>query len=124
TPSPFSRLLAGPPRMSCVNSRAAALAALLVIAVACGKSAPPSAQSFALPPTPVGVVTVAPARVAEAYEFAGQVQPFRRVEVRSRVDGIVVDRPFTEGSVVEKGQVLYRLDTVRYEAAYRTTLAR
>jgi membrane fusion protein (multidrug efflux system) len=46
------------------------------------------------------------------------------VEVRSRVEGIVVDRPFTEGSVVPKGQVLYKLDQVRYEAAYRTTLAR
>ena len=52
------------------------------------------------------------------------MQPFRRVEVRSRVDGIVVDRPFTEGSVVEKGQVLYKLDQVKYEAAYRSALAR
>jgi len=111
--------------MSILKTRAAAAAAaLFVIAAGCGKSTPPGAQAFTMPPTPVGVVTVAPARVAEAYEFAGQVQPFRRVEVRSRVDGIVVDRPFIEGSVVQKGQVLYRLDTVRYEAAYRTTLAR
>jgi membrane fusion protein (multidrug efflux system) len=72
----------------------------------------------------VGVVSVAPATMAQAYEFVGQVQPLRRVEVRSRVEGIVVDRPFTEGSVVPKGQVLYKLDQVRYEAAYRTTLAR
>lgn len=62
--------------------------------------------------------------MSQAYEFVGQVQPLRRVEVRSRVEGVVVDRPFTEGSVVAKGQVLYKLDQVRYEAAYRTTLAR
>jgi membrane fusion protein (multidrug efflux system) len=62
--------------------------------------------------------------VPESYEFVGQVEPFRRVEVRSRVEGIVVDRPFTEGRVAAKGQVLYRLDQVKYEAAYRSALAR
>ena len=44
--------------------------------------------------------------------------------MRSRVEGIIVERPFTEGSVVAKGQVLYRLDHVRYEAAYRSAVAR
>ena len=77
-----------------------------------------------MPPTPVGVVSVTSASVAEPYELGGQVQPFRRVEVRSRVEGIVVERPFTEGSVVSKGQVLYKLDQVKYEAAYRSALAR
>jgi len=69
-------------------------------------------------------VTVAPATIPEPYEFVGQVSPFRRVEVRSRVEGIITERPFTEGAFVAKGQVLYRLDVVRYEAAYRSTAAR
>ena len=104
------------------TKRSVALGTLLIIAAACDRSTPPPPQ--APPPTPVGVVSVAPATMSQAYEFVGQVQPLRRVEVRSRVEGIVVDRPFTEGSVVAKGQVLYKLDQVRYEAAYRTTLAR
>jgi membrane fusion protein (multidrug efflux system) len=98
------------------------LVALATLLAACAKSAPPAPPK--LPPTPVGVVNVAPATMPQAYEFVGQVQPFRRVEVRSRVDGIVIERPFVEGSFVQKGQVLYRLDQVKYEAAYRTALAR
>ena len=84
-----------------------------------GPAAPPT-----MPPAQVGIVTVQPQRIAETYEFVGEVDPFRRVEVRSRVDGIVTERPFTEGSIVKKGQVLYRLDQVRYEAAYRDAVAR
>jgi membrane fusion protein (multidrug efflux system) len=95
--------------------------ALLFGAAACEKA---PAKPFVPPPAQVGVVTVAPARIAEAYEFVGQVSPYRRVEVRSRVEGIVTDRPFTEGSFVEKGQVLYKLDVVRYDAAYRSAVAR
>lgn len=76
------------------------------------------------PPPQVGIVSVTPTTIPESYEFVGQVAPFRRVEVRSRVEGLVVDRPFTEGSVVSKGQVLYKLDQVKYDAAYRSALAR
>lgn len=105
----------------------AAVATSALISGCSKKSTPPAQQQGAAgapPPPQVGVVAVAPASVAEPYELGGQVQPFRRVEVRSRVEGIVVDRPFTEGSVVEKGQVLYKLDQVKYEAAYRSALAR
>ena len=96
-------------------------AAVLIAAVACERAAP---KAFVPPPAQVGVVSVAPTSIAESYEFVGQVAPFRRVEVRSRVEGIVVDRPFTEGSVVQKGQTLYRLDQVKYDAAHRSALAR
>ena len=93
----------------------------LILTSACKKT---EASAFVPPPAQVGVVAVAPVTIPEAFEFVGQVSPFRRVEVRSRVDGIITDRPFTEGAVVGKGQVLYRLDGVRYEAAYRSAAAR
>ena len=95
-----------------------------VLVAACSKASPPPGQQQGPPPPQVGIVSVTPTTVPESYEFGGQVQPFRRVEVRSRVDGIIVDRPFTEGSVVSKGQVLYKLDQVKYDAAYRSALAR
>jgi membrane fusion protein (multidrug efflux system) len=95
--------------------------ALSLATTACEK---PPAKPFVPPPAQVGVITIAPTTIAEAYEFVGQVAPYRRVEVRSRVEGIVTDRPFTEGSFVEKGTVLYKLDVVRYEAAYRSAVAR
>ncbi len=104
-----------------------AAASVSVVIAACSKAAaPPSQQQQAQgpPPSQVGIVTVTPRTVAESYEFSGQVQPFRRVEVRSRVEGIIIERPFTEGALVSKGQILYKLDQVKYEATYRSALAR
>ncbi|MEO8200453.1 MAG: efflux RND transporter periplasmic adaptor subunit [Gemmatimonadota bacterium] len=86
----------------------------------CKSKAPPPAP----PPTEVVVFTVGPQSIPELFEFSGEVQPFRRVEVRSRIDGILEARPFTEGSNVRPGDVLYRLERVRPEAAYQSALAR
>jgi membrane fusion protein (multidrug efflux system) len=91
-----------------------------IVAAACKKDAPPPAP----PPPEVAVVQVEPRRVPTSYEFTGEVEPYRRVEVRARVDGVIEARPFTEGSIVKPGQVLYRIDRVRPEAAYRSALAR
>ncbi|HEX4468829.1 MAG TPA: efflux RND transporter periplasmic adaptor subunit [Gemmatimonadaceae bacterium] len=107
--------------MTSLPARSAApIIVALCVAGACSKPAKP----FAPPPAQVGIVTVAPASIPEAYEFVGQVSPFRRVEVRSRVEGIVTERPFTEGTYVQKGQILYKLDVVKYDAAYRSAVAR
>jgi membrane fusion protein (multidrug efflux system) len=69
-------------------------------------------------------VVVQPQTVAESYEFPAEVEPYRSVGVRARVDGVILARPFTEGTIVTPGQVLYRLDDVRYEAAHRSAVAR
>jgi membrane fusion protein (multidrug efflux system) len=96
------------------------LAALLLLA-ACGKK---GGGPMMFPPAEVAVVTVQPAAVPETFEFPGQVEAYRRVEVRSRVEGIIEARPFAEGAMVQPGQLLYRLDKVRYEAAFRSAQAR
>jgi membrane fusion protein (multidrug efflux system) len=94
--------------------------AALLLPLACKKAPPPQAP----PPPEVGVVTVAPAAVPVAYEFSGEVQPYRRVEVRARVEGVILSRSFTEGQVVHAGQLLYRIDPVRTNAAYEGARAR
>jgi membrane fusion protein, multidrug efflux system len=94
--------------------------ATVMMAAACKKDAPPAAP----PPPEVAVVKVEPRRVPTAFDFTGEVQPYRRVEVRARIDGVIEARPFTEGAVVKPGQVLYRIDPVRPEAGYRSALAR
>ncbi|MDE3152005.1 MAG: efflux RND transporter periplasmic adaptor subunit [Gemmatimonadota bacterium] len=98
----------------------AAIAALGVSACG-GKAAPPG--GFKMPPAEVGVVTVTPHPVGVPYAFPGQVEAYRSVEVRSRVEGVIDARPFTEGSLVRRGQLLYQLDSVRYAAAYAGALA-
>ncbi|MFN8573928.1 MAG: efflux RND transporter periplasmic adaptor subunit [Gemmatimonadaceae bacterium] len=82
-----------------------------------GGGAPP-------PPPEVGVVTVAPSTVPLSYEFSAQVVPYRRVEVRPRVEGIIQQRPFTEGATVSAGQLLYRIESAKYEAAFTAAQAR
>jgi membrane fusion protein (multidrug efflux system) len=94
--------------------------AALLLAAACKKAPPPQAP----PPPEVGVVTVSPAAVPVSYDFSGEVQPYRRVEVRARVEGVILVRSFTEGQVVRAGQLLYRIDPVRTNAAFEGARAR
>jgi membrane fusion protein (multidrug efflux system) len=99
----------------------AAISLLSLLAItACGKKG----AGFAFPPAEVSVVTMVPRTVPQVFEFPGQAQAYRSVEVRSRVDGVILERPFIEGMMVRAGQVLYRLDKVRYQAAYDGALAR
>lgn len=102
--------------------RVAALGAGAVMLIAGCRGGGSARGGFPL--SEVAVVTVAPATVPETFEFPGEVTPFRRVEVRSRVEGIIEQRPFTEGAMVQPGELLYRLDKVRYEAAFRSAQAR
>lgn len=51
-------------------------------------------------------------------EFSGRIVPISRSEVRPQVDGIIVKRLFDEGSDVEQGQVLYKIDDALYKAEY------
>jgi membrane fusion protein (multidrug efflux system) len=95
-------------------------AAWLLLAGACKKAGAPPAP----PPPEVAVVTLQPQRLPTSFEFTGEVQPYQRIEVRGRVDGVIEARPFTEGTVVKPGQVLYRLDRIRPQAAYQAALAR
>jgi len=112
--------------------RGSALVATLVVSsvVACGGSGPPGGAGGAggrggFPPPPeVAVVTVEPATVPVSYEFAAAVVPYRRVEVRPRVEGIIQERSFTEGAVVAVGDLLYRIEPAKYEAAFRAAESR
>lgn len=76
-----------------------------------------------------GMAMKAPA-VAAGKVFAVDVLPGRRysarilspavVSITSRVSGEIVEAPFAEGGRVKKGDVLFRLDPVRYEAAVKS----
>jgi membrane fusion protein (multidrug efflux system) len=63
----------------------------------------------------VGFVTVHPVARALVRELPGRIAPTRIAEVRARVSGIVIERKFTQGSIVTAGDVLYRLDPAPFE---------
>jgi membrane fusion protein (multidrug efflux system) len=70
------------------------------------------------------VLTVAPETISARYEFVGEAAASRRVEVRAQVTGVIVARPYAEGTDVAKGTLLFRIDPTTYEAAYRSAQAR
>lgn len=79
------------------------------------------------PPVEVAVVTLEPTSVTMTRELPGRVAALRVSEVRARVDGIVEERLFVEGSDVKEGDELYRIEAAPYEAelaAVRANLAR
>jgi len=72
----------------------------------------------AAPPVPeVTVLPVQRSAVPLAVELPGRTAPSLLAEVRARVDGIVQERSFTEGTDVRAGQPLYRIDPAPYRAA-------
>jgi membrane fusion protein (multidrug efflux system) len=68
-------------------------------------------------PTPpkVGIVTLHPSPKPFIRELPGRIAPTRVAEVRARVAGIVVERTFQQGTDVKAGDVLYRIDPVRFQ---------
>ncbi|CAB3796869.1 putative efflux pump periplasmic linker TtgA [Paraburkholderia caffeinitolerans] len=106
-------------RVERVPFRLITFATAAVVLAACGQknSAPP-------PQTPeVGVVAVQPTSVPVVTELPGRTNAFLVAQVRARVDGIVLRREFTEGSVVKAGQRLYKIDPAPYIAALNNAKA-
>jgi membrane fusion protein, multidrug efflux system len=50
-------------------------------------------------------------------QLGGRVVAFETSEVRPQVNGLIRERNFQEGSIVHKGQPLYRIDPSLYQAA-------
>ncbi len=71
----------------------------------------------------VGVVTVAPEHVELTTELPGRTAPYLIAEIRPQVSGLIVKRLFIEGSDVQAGQVLYRIDPAPFQAAYDSAVA-
>lgn len=69
---------------------------------------------------PLSVVGVATVTEVESYDMRripGLLSSPARVALLPRVAGELLELGFTEGALVKEGQVLYRLDPLRYEAA-------
>ena len=92
----------------------------LVGAVGCGES-----QQQAEAPAPVDVtVVITEARDTPVVaEFVAKTASSRRVEIRSRVEGFLEERLYTEGSLVEPGQPLFQMDRKPFEAQLQAAKA-
>ena len=73
------------------------------------------AQQMPAPTVAVGEVITTQSAISRRY--TGRLTSPASVELVARVAGEMLEQQFTEGDFVKKGQVLYRLDDVRYRAA-------
>ena len=75
------------------------------------------------PPIEVTVYTVHPQQLTLTQDLPGRTSSYQVAEIRPQVTGIIIDRLFTEGSIVEQGQQLYQIDPAPYQADYDSKVA-
>jgi len=73
---------------------------------------------------PVSVIEVRPTSVPSMIEVTGQAEGAKETEVRARVNGILLQRLFVEGSTVKAGQPLFQIDPVPFQNALDEAQAR
>jgi membrane fusion protein, multidrug efflux system len=102
----------------------ATLASIIFVVSACDE---PQADQVTAAPPQVSIVTLQPSPRPYIRELPGRIAPTRVAEVRARVAGIVLERTFPQGADVKAGDVLYRIDPVKFEvelAAAEAALAK
>ena len=80
-------------------------------------AAKPSVAMAAPPPVPVSVAKVMEKSVTEWDEFSGRVRAIDHVEVRPQVSGIIEQVHFSDGQLVQKGDLLFTIDPRPFQAA-------
>ncbi|WP_240754565.1 efflux RND transporter periplasmic adaptor subunit [Lampropedia aestuarii] len=83
----------------------------------------PAGAAQQMPTPEVGVVIATPQTIALVTQLPGRVEASRVAEVRARVQGIVTERVFKEGSQVKAGQLLYKIDSEPYQALLQSAKA-
>lgn len=74
-------------------------------------------------PMPIEAATPITATVTDWDEFTGRFEATQRVELRARVSGYLQEILFKDGEMVEKDQVLFRIDKRPFEAAFAQAVA-
>ncbi|MFH1805322.1 MAG: efflux RND transporter periplasmic adaptor subunit [Pseudomonadota bacterium] len=94
------------------------LAAFALLLAGCGQedAAQGGGEQQQPPAAQVGFVTLKAQTVGLTGEMPGRTVAFRMADIRPQVDGIVKERSFTEGTLVEAGQQLYLINQDVYLA--------
>jgi membrane fusion protein (multidrug efflux system) len=90
------------------------LSIILFGVVSCGQAE----QAKRVAPAPaVSVYELKVNGIGSYREFVARSVASKEVDLRARVEGELIERPFEEGSVVEKDQVLLKIDPAAYQAS-------
>lgn len=87
--------------------------------VACDEAAAPQA----LPPPEVSVATPLVRQITDWDEFTGRLAAVKSVDIRARVSGYLESVDFTEGTLVEKDDLLFVIDPRPYAAVLNAAKA-
>jgi RND family efflux transporter MFP subunit len=102
-----------------------AAALLIIISISAGCSRKPVQSGPAAPE--VLVTTVVPRDVPRILERVATLDGFINANINAQVQGYIISRPYQEGSLVKKGDLLFQIDPRPFEAALaqaKGTLAR
>jgi multidrug efflux system membrane fusion protein len=73
--------------------------------------------------TPVSVAVVEQRELVSWAEFSGRLEAIERVEIRSRVSGVVEQVHFSQGALVKQGDLLVSIDQAPYQAEFERAQA-
>lgn len=93
------------------------MATLVLMVSACSDQSTSQEQGHQMPPSPVSITEIQGREAAHTIRVPARVHGSLEVEVRAQVGGILLERRFTEGEFVEKGQPLFLIDPELYQAA-------
>lgn len=97
------------------------LCASLATLIGCQR--PPQGPPPQMPPTPVGVMKIAPEPLIEWEIFSARVEAIESVQLSPRVSGYLDAVHFSAGELVKKDQLLFQIDPLPYEAKRAQTAA-
>lgn len=100
-----------------VTRKRALLGLLPALALAACGDDPSTANGNGTPAPVVSVLPVERTEIREGFSFVGRVEAVDHVELRARVEGTLLDRPFTEGQDVAVGDVLFLIDPAPFDVA-------
>ena len=90
----------------------------------CGDSKGNNSQnSLSLPPLKVTTYQVKLNDIPVSMEYPAKIKSMQQVNVVAKVNGTLEKKNFTEGNFVKKEEVLYQIDSTRYEALMQEALA-
>src|SRR5262245_995350 len=97
--------------------------AVLALTAACDHAGAKKAQQPAAPVPTVIVAEVPQRTVSVSAEFVARTEAVPTVEIRARIQGVLEQVRFREGTEVEKGKVLFVIQQDEYKAALQSARA-
>lgn len=90
--------------------------AIFLLSTVMATSALANKDSSEPPPPAVVVAAIESKPVEQSKRYIGNIQAVRSVDIVARVEGFLEAQAFTEGSMIETGQLLFKIEDLSYQA--------